>query len=198
MVNIRLINIIRWEQLTHRAFTTMDYESEDDMVALLYTLSQEYMTLEEYRDTLNNVKMLKSRIREVRRALDIQAQYEAVTSSDKKSEDSCDGEVKEECIGTMAFMLIACGIDAHYVLNELELQDLPLLANAIQRRRRDEMETRRLFAYMQMLPHIDTSKLANGMRDIIRFDWEKGSELKADHTYTEEEYDEIIRKLKNK
>ena len=65
------------------------------------------------------------------------------------------------------------GLDAHYALNEMELCDLPLYLEAYERKRKEEMESSRMWTYFTMLPHIDARKMKNGARDLIIFPWEE-------------------------
>ena len=65
------------------------------------------------------------------------------------------------------------GLDAHYVLNEMELCDMPLYIEAYERKRKEEMEGSRLWTYLTILPHIDAKKMKNGAKDLIVFPWEE-------------------------
>lgn len=78
---------------------------------------------------------------------------------------------EEQTIGELAYSLIAKGIDAHYIMNELSIIDLPYLIEAISRTKLKDMESQRLWTYLSILPHVDSSKLKSP-KDIMPFPWD--------------------------
>ena len=78
-----------------------------------------------------------------------------------------------EMISGIVSVLIISGLDAHYVLNEMEICDLPLYIEAYEKKRKEEMESARMWTYLTILPHIDARKMENGAKDLITFPWEE-------------------------
>lgn len=173
-IGLTIKAVIRWEQLREKSFSQMDYADSEDVEALLYTctvgISEELeYTFDVFKSTLSN----KKRTREMLRCIERQS---AVIRQFQKAPKSHEGVGVEEkgiaTVGSIVSTLIMAGLDAHYALNEMELCDLPLFIDAYERRRKEEMESARMWTYLNILPHVDSKKLPNGAKDLITFPWE--------------------------
>ena len=91
------------------------------------------------------------------------------------------------------------GLDAHYALNEMELCDFPLYIEAYEKKRREEMESARMWTYLTILPHIDVRKMKNGAKDLIIFPWEEvEKEAEKEINETEVEcFENLLKQGKN-
>ena len=68
-------------------------------------------------------------------------------------------------------LIVSGGLDPHYVMDELEISDIPALVRALDRRKREGMESQRLWTFLAVAPHIDTRKIRT-VRDFYVFPWE--------------------------
>lgn len=177
--------IIRWEQLRNKSFSLIDFGDKDDVEALLYTSCKVNTTFEIFRLTLDNKKFAGSMIRALELETKLIGQYQ------KKSDE--DGKGSSELIGTIVSTLILSGVDAHYVLEEMSLCDLPLFIDAFERQKREQMENSRFWTYFNILPHIDGKKLKNGAKDLVEFPWEKEEQEKK----VERNEEEDLKKFEN-
>lgn len=172
--------IIRWEQLRKKSFSLMDYTDKDDVDTLLYTttiLNSEGMvyTFEVFRQTLSNRKLVQGMISKLEREMAVAGQFQKRQGkSDMNSVECC-----SETIGSIVSSLIMSGLDAHYALNEMELCDLPLYIEAYEKKRKEDMESARMWTYLTILPHIDARKMVNGAKDLIMFPWEEAEKAAA-------------------
>lgn len=189
--------IIRWEQLTGKSFSLMDYTCREDVEKLLYTMAicghpdmQNY-PFEVFQQTLCNEKITRKILKELEMETSVLAQYQkkVVGQSATKTDESL------ETIGNIVSTLIMSGLDAHYALNEMELCDLPLYVEAYERKRKEDMESARIWTYLTILPHIDAKKLKNGAKDIIVFPWEQ-EEKETENEITEFEVDRFEKFMK--
>lgn len=158
-------SIMRVEQLLNKPFSEIDYKDETQIMQLLYCVSGEICLFEVFKEAMKGNKKFKESISDFEKASKFSAQF-----IEKKESEQGGG--KAEFMHVIIGYLIVQGIDANYVLNELELQDLPILVKALDRKRREELEEHRLWTYFQILPHIDTKKGINSPRSMYAFPWE--------------------------
>lgn len=166
--------IIRWEQMRGKSFSLMDYSDQEDVETLLYTTTicnnvDKMHTFDIFRQTLVNKKLVKEMVFSLERETVVLSQFQR--SKDITGSDTVEGTPGK--ISEIVSTLIMTGLDAHYALNEMELCDLPLYLEAYERKRKEEMESSRMWTYFTMLPHIDARKMKNGARDLIVFPWEE-------------------------
>ena len=64
------------------------------------------------------------------------------------------------------------GLDAHYVMYEMDLWELTDFFNAIESNTKKEMLDKRFWTYLQIMPHIDTKK-CKSPEELLPFEWEK-------------------------
>lgn len=167
-------SIIRWEQLRKKSFSLMDYTNKDDVDALLYTTTicnndgMAY-TFDVFRETLCNQKLVKEMV------LKLELETAMLSQFQKKQKEANIGntEGSPEMISSIISTLIMCGLDAHYALNEMELCDLPLYIESYEKKRKEDMESSRMWTYLTILPHIDAKKMVNGAKDLVTFPWEE-------------------------
>lgn len=173
-IGLTIKSIIRWEQLRKKSFSLMDYANEEDVEALLYTTTicnneNTMYSFDIFRKTLSNQKL----VREMVSKLETET---AVLSQFQKKQEKADIGSTDDSPGTIADIvstLIMSGLDAQYALNEMELCDLPLYIEAYEKKRKEEMESARMWTYLTILPHIDARKMENGAKDLITFPWEE-------------------------
>ncbi|MFS2831482.1 hypothetical protein ACMSEG_24965 [Bacteroides faecis] len=162
--------IIRWEQLMKKPFSQIDYTDKEDVDALLYVMNMDGMkdmyTYSVFKTAISNDKIFKELISGIERMSIVSSQFQ-------KALDSSGGTVaSESCfVGEIVAMLIMDGLDAHYAMEEMEIYDLPLYIEADNRKRREFLESERLWTYMTILPHIDGKKLRSA-QDMYPFPWE--------------------------
>ena len=173
-IGLTIKSIIRWEQLRKKSFSLMDYANEEDVEELLYptTICNNENTMysfDIFRKTLSNQKL----VREMVSKLETET---AVLSQFQKKQEKADIGSTDDSPGTIADIvstLIMSGLDAQYALNEMELCDLPLYIEAYEKKRKEDMESARMWTYLTILPHIDARKMENGAKDLITFPWEE-------------------------
>ena len=165
--------VIRWEQMTGRSFFCMDFSNEDDMRRLLYcaTVSgvAEPFTFEVFEQTLKNKKIVAAAIRSL-------TAYSAFTAQFARKENTTGNgsadTAQEVTIGSIAAKLIvSAGIDAHFVMHEMLVEDMPLYIEALNDKIRHEEESRRLWTFYSILPHVNAKKLKTPQK-LHLFPWE--------------------------
>lgn len=175
--------IIHAEQLLNKAYGNFDYLNEEDMTALLYcsalASNSERMTLEEFKNILNHNKGMQQAYRKFEKEFRILGQFTVHSSTGITDAGSDNPDNRPFSMADLAGSLILAGISADYVLNEMELSDIPFLIKAYEAKKREDMEAKRLWTFYEILPHVDGSKLKSPV-DLIVFPWEREEiEMKA-------------------
>ena len=165
--------MIRYELLTGKPFQDIDYTKDDNVSDMLYCAvlcsNEDIITKDEFINICENGNLLKKMTIQLQRNLSIVQQFifqkekEGVSGENK----NCEPNYIKDVIST----LITYGMDARYILNEMELCDLPMYIEAYEKKKREDMESARLWTYYQVLPHMDARKMRSP-KDLIEFPWE--------------------------
>lgn len=174
--------VIRWEQLTGRPFSSLNYSDNEDVEKLLYVSAlcsaDNPCTFEVFQSILKNQRLLKGFVQEIEKDGKIVAQFQQMHTNSLSGQESGEpGYFKD-----IVYMLIQAGVNPHYLMNEAELCDLPELISAYERNKKEQMEASRLWTFLTILPHIDSKKIQSA-KDIYPFPWEMDEEKeKANQT----------------
>lgn len=179
--NIRLSikAIIRAEQILSKPFTDIDYTNVEELTKLLYCTvlanNPVLFTYEEFQVIAENEKQFATMIKEIEKVNNVLEQF---TQSGKSgSVEAIEGA---QYIKDLAGMLILSGLDAHYVMDEMDISDIPVFIEAYEKKKREEMEASRLWTFLSVAPHIDTKKIRS-VEDFFLFPWEiEGKKKKAE------------------
>lgn len=172
-IRFKIKTVIRWEQLRGKSFSLMDYADKDDVETLLYATTicineGQMYTLKEFRLTQANDKVTAEMVKSLEREMSVLAQFQknkGLPVSNSESDNS-------ETIGSIVSLLIMNGLEANYAYNEMELCDLPLFIEAYERKRKEQMESSRLWTYLSILPHVDGRKIPSP-QELYAFPWEE-------------------------
>lgn len=162
--------IIRWEQLVKKPFYQIDYSNREDVEALLYVMNMDNMkdtyTYSVFQTAMSNDKIFKELLSDMENISIISSQFQEYL----KREDTTD--IESSCfVGEIVSMLIMDGLDAHYAMEEMEIFDLSLYVQAYNKKKRENMESERLWTYLSILPHVDGKKLRSA-QEMYPFPWE--------------------------
>lgn len=183
--------IMRWEQMTNKSFSLMDYTDREDIEALFYTMhlgevKTEY-TFEVFRQVLEDERFMNALSSDLGKIMGIAIQFQKQTVPSEISDT--EGDPDPVKVSEIISTLIMSGLDAGYALNEMELCDLPMYVEAYEHQKKDRMEESRMWTYLSILPHIDAKKMKNGAKDLITFPWEEEEMLKEAQKAIKEDAD---------
>lgn len=170
-IRLTIKSIIRWEQLNNKPFSSLDYDSEDDIISLFYVCriaDEVSWSLDEFKEKLNKEHISKM-VEDFERKTYLMAQFQR-KKEESKTEKSNKTESDPAYIKDLVSILIMSGMDAHFALNEMELCDLSLFLDAYDRKVKDRLESSRLWTYILISPHL--SKKTKSPRDLYPFIWE--------------------------
>lgn len=160
--------------MTRRPFRRINFADEDDAQRLLYC---SYIVDIENPPSYAEFRTLIAANKRYRRlfmsAMDRYNSFLLQFSVKEPPEGGGEQDVDDDCsIGDIAAKLIVSGgVDAHYVMREMTIEDMMLFIKALNEKTRQEEESRRLWTFFSILPHVDGKKLSSPDKMMI-FPWE--------------------------
>ena len=162
-LNLQAIRVT--EKLLKKPFGKFDLNDEETILTLMYGMvsenNDEVMTLRNFKSILEMKKM--------------GAMIQSAVADELSYIDQFKGEVGEEAdppyMGDLAALLIAYGLDAHFVLYGMKLFEVGDYLKAIDEKKKDQMESDRLWTFCTNMPHVDGKKIKSP-QDLMPFPWE--------------------------
>lgn len=184
--------MVMFERLTGKSYFKMT--PEDGLMAMYATLVSNNDLNLTYKAFLimveNNKKFAKWLSEEYQR-------IENFTKQFKHGHDNASGETPTEVPDIMAgemaaSLMINYGLDAHYVMKEMELWELEYLHDAAEKKRKAELIEKRDWLYYQVAPQLDSKKIKTP-EQYLSFPWEKADQKEKQMQKLESEKDNIKR-----
>ena len=193
-LNIKTISIA--ERLLNKSYSEFSHDSEEELTILLYAMvlanNNEVFTLVQFKKLIFNEKIKKEMLSEAEKALLFIAQF---NNSDKETSTNSESNTSDDMkIGDVANVLITNGVDAHYVMYEMNLYEMEGLMKQISEMKKERLEEGRLWAYYSVLPHTQGIKEPS---DLIVFPWERDENIRLSEMYLErdlERFNEFMEK----
>lgn len=158
---------IKYEQLTNKSFLEIDYSSEDDIKNLLYACmsAKNIITRKEFEGLYSNEKHKKGMSLEVMRQVEQMGDFSGKKKYVGNSGDTSDYLTQK--ISDVVEYLIGYG---HNII-DCQINELQIYLNAVDKKKREDMESQRLWTYLSILPHVDAKKIKTPS-DLYPFPWE--------------------------
>lgn len=155
----------------------MDFSSDEDLIRLLYCCTPEselnYATYDIYKKTVTSApRVFKKYIKELSSYQSYAAQFQRDLHSQKSGSSEDDTPKMSE---VAARLIITGGMDASFVLNELPVEDIGFYIKELGEKIKHEEESRRLWTYLSMIPHLSKEAMRGKMRSpqtFHPFPWE--------------------------
>ncbi len=152
-LNLKAISI--YEGIKKVSFSEFDFNSEDDFFLLLYAMYEAKENRKESFEAFKgimqtNANLLKELSAECTKVYLYNKQFE---EQEKEPEDK-QKQTEKPLLSKLANTLIALGLDAYFVLYDLELWQLPLLAESLEEKKREQWERERLWTFIGILPYV--------------------------------------------
>lgn len=175
--------VLLFEKLTARSFSSIDLQDEDDAQVLIYCLQRNTsngsrLPLELWRSTLKSEAVRAEYYRVLGLAIEELGEVSIGITKGNSEEADALGVTYEDAptfTSIASMLIISGGLDAGYVMDQLELWELPALLKGLEQRTRERMEHSRLFTWLIMLPHLSRDA-ADSPEKILPFPWEKPEE----------------------
>ena len=179
-LNIKAISLA--EKMLGKSYSEFNHESEEENIVLLYAMvlanNDDVFTLDNFKKLIANEKIYADMMKEAERALLFVGQFskeQAVSGNEQAVSGNEQAVSGKPYISDLANAFIMNGVNAHYVMYEMDLYEMEGLAKQIDFMKKERLEEGRLWAFYNVLPHTDKIKKPS---DLIMFDWEKENEKK--------------------
>ena len=170
-MKLTIKSIIYWEMLKGRPFASFSQSSKNDIDSMLYSI---YIctggiscTESVFKRTLENPKTAMKMYKDFFFLMEIMSQFQY----QKRGSETAVKDEAESILHIAAF-LIAEGMDAAYVMNEMQMHEIPIFLEAYADKRKEHMENKRMWTYLTILPHL-TKPLEGGSSSLVSFPWEE-------------------------
>lgn len=182
-MKIKIKQIIRWEQITDKAFCNFDPNNENDVIALMYVTSSDAAVKEHSFEMYSEVvkaqpKLIEDDIKKITQYLNYINQFSHYGEDEAQEVDPMalhkDEEKEPESIRTSDIvnsLIFEGGIDANYLLNDAEICDLPMLCKGLEIKMRHAKEDSRLWTYLMCSPYLSES--CKNATEFYPFPWEE-------------------------
>ena len=167
--------VLLFEKLTARSFASFDIKDGEGIPELIYCLQRcerggISMPFEAWRSVLDSEEVALGLLSRLEATLEHLAPLTPSVNSEGQDSDS-----EGLDFTTIASMIIVeGGVDAGYVMDRMELWEIPAILDAIHNRKKEMLEYKRLFSWMVMLPHISKESACSPDK-LLPFPWEVNS-----------------------
>lgn len=176
-MRLNIKSICYFEKISGKSFFGFD---EDDVIYLLYATflvnnPDTNITFSVFNGILENEQISKWMINKYQEVLSLVYQF------NKTQVENKDDKFTMEHTATMTdfatSLIIDYGMDAKYVMYDMDMWEIEEYYGAVNTHIRREMEMQRFWTYIQVAPHIDTKKI-KGPDALVPFDWEREAKKK--------------------
>lgn len=170
-----------YEQITGRSFLKMG--TEEDVLVLVYCClvtnnPSLMMTYKVFQTLIMDKKVSKWITKEYEKISEFNSQIK--TPEPEKKEENKNEEADTEVLmmtDIASALIVRHGVDAHYVMYEMELWEIQPYFNAADIQRKSDLITQRFWTYLTLAPNINTKKVKSP-EDLVPFEWEEKKEEK--------------------
>lgn len=185
-LKLNIKSIILYERLTNESFSSFKPDIER-VIPLLYCMlvaNNDFTST--YEDAVeflfSDEKFLSDLTKKLESLLKFQSQFSTTNFYQEeiekfKEEIKKDKPEKPVFVSQLIPILVSdCGLSIEYVMNEMHYSEIDLYIHYKDEKYKAEMEDKRFWTYLSMLPHIDSKKCK--IENLIEFPWEKDKKKK--------------------
>lgn len=177
-LRVTLRAVLLFERLSARSFASLDLQDPDDVELLIYTLQRDAtpegsrLPFDVWKNVLKSPEVSETYYTALGKALEELGEFSIIGGSSEEAEllESPDDAPTFTEIATQ--LIIEGGISPDYVMDRLELWELPALLQALEGHKREGLEYTRLFTWLSMLPHL-AQDAAESPEKILPFPWDE-------------------------
>jgi len=169
--------ICMYEKLSGKSF--FDFENEDIAMLLyctFYTSNELEIKYETFIGILDNEQIARWATLKYKDILDVLQQFPKKENTDTVA-NKTDDDAKMTMTDLATSLIIDYHMDAHYVMYEMNIWEIEPLYGAADAMVKRRYEEERLWAYIDIMPHIDGKKV-KGPETLLPFPWEKDMKKK--------------------
>lgn len=185
-LKLNIKSIVLYERLTNESFSLFKPDVER-VIPLLYCMlvaNNDFTST--YEDAVeflfSDEKFLSDLTKKLESLLKFQSQFSTTNFYQEeiekfKEEKKKDKPEKPVFVSQLIPILVSdCGLSIEYVMNDMHYSEIDLYIHYKDEKYKAEMEDKRFWTYLSMLPHIDSKKCK--IENLIEFPWEKDKKKK--------------------
>lgn len=185
-LKLNIKSIVLYERLTNESFSLFKPDIER-VLPLLYSMlvanndfTSTYEDAVEY--LFSDEEFLSDLTKKLESLLKFQSQFSTTNFYQEeieefKEEIKIDKPEKPIFVNQLIPILVSdCGLSIEYVMNDMHYSEIDLYIHYKDEKYKAEMEDKRFWTYLSMLPHIDSKKCK--IENLIEFPWEKDKKKK--------------------
>lgn len=165
-MKLNLKSIITAEKLLKKPFSEFDFSVEKDLKTLIYSVyvvNEKVFSIDDFENLWN----LKSEKEKMLQFITTQIKY-----IQQFEEETNDESTDKVWITNLVNRLITTNrVNQNYILYDMWVWELSDILKAAEEAVKEEMEQKRYWTYLTILPHVDGKKIKNP-QDLITFSWE--------------------------
>lgn len=167
--------VLLFEKLTARSFSSLSILDEEDAVILLYCLQRceeggSVLPLDVWKQVLESESVkgeLYARLERTLEAMIPLSLPEGTSPTEETNEDT-----SPDFTSIAGMLVVEGGLSPSYVMDTMELWELPAFLDALDRKKREALEHQRLFTWMTMMPHLSSDSVGSP-EELLPFPWEQ-------------------------
>lgn len=167
--------VLLFEKLTARSFSTLSILDEEDAVTLLYCLQRceeggSVLPFEVWRQVLESESVKGELYARLERTLEamIPLSFPESTAPTEGTEE----DTSPDFTSIAGMLVVEGGLSPSYVMDTMELWELPAFLDALDRKKKEHLEHQRLFTWMTMMPHLSSDSVGSP-EELLPFPWEQ-------------------------
>lgn len=167
--------VLLFEKLTARSFSSLSILDEEDAVILLYCLQRceeggSVLPFEVWKQVLESESVKGALYARLERTLE--AMIPLSLPEGTAPTEGTDEATSPDFTAIAGMLVVDGGLSPSYVMDTMELWEIPALLDALDRKKKEHLEHQRLFTWMTMMPHLSSDSVGSP-EELLPFPWEQ-------------------------
>ena len=169
--------VLLFEKLTARSFSSLSILDEEDAVTLLYCLQRceeggSVLPIDVWKQVLESESVKSELYARLERTLEAMIPLSFTSSEGATSAEGEDNGDAPDFTSIAGMLVVEGGLSPSYVMDTMELWEIPAFLDALDRKKREAIEHQRLFTWMTMMPHLSSDSVGSP-EELLPFPWEQ-------------------------
>ncbi|WP_455107145.1 hypothetical protein [Porphyromonas sp.] len=167
--------VLLFEKLTARSFSSLSIIDEEDAVTLLYCLQRceeggSVLPFDVWKQVLESEAVKSELYARLERTLE--AMIPLSLPEGTAPTEETDEATSPDFTAIAGMLVVDGGLSPSYVMDTMELWEIPALLDALDRKKKEHLEHQRLFTWMTMMPHLSSDSVGSP-EELLPFPWEQ-------------------------
>ena len=167
-----------YEQMTGKSYFMMS-ATEEDIMKLTYCIiiannermQMGYNTFKVLMGDKKFAKFITNKYNEIAEIGQYFSKFDKIEKEDDEKEQAVEPEKPMTMTDVVASLIVQHHLEPHYVMNEMQMFEIQPYLQCAENIKKAELVEKRMWAYLQIAPHIDTKKCKSPEK-LLPFAWE--------------------------